>query len=200
MTVTVIVPATSARMCPVQRRGVIVGAFPPPPAVIGEVLNALATLRGGDKAAIAKLGNTAELFRPWIPSTVPAEFREDLWRWCDRVAQWLNHDYVWRPVNLIPPCWPRHPHLAQELPVLACLRACAQDATGPELLEDWHRHALPQFLERLAVRFGESNCRTGPHQDWPAAGRYAAYTSDEARTDRRELFHLDTTQGGDSSV
>lgn len=170
----------------------IVSRFPAPPAVIQQVLNTLTTLRGGDKAAIAELGDTTGLCRPWIVSTVPAEFRQELWLWCDQVASWLNGGYVWRPVNLIPACWPRHPHLAHELPVLACLRAAAEDANGPELLEDWHRQALPTFFERLAVRLGESTCRTGQHQDWPAASRYAAYNSDEARTDRSELFHLDT--------
>jgi hypothetical protein len=172
--------------------GMIVSRFPAPPAVIQQVLNTLATLRGGDKEKIEKLGDTAALCRPWIVSTVPAEFREKLWLWCDEVAAWLNSSYAWRPVNLIPACWPLHPHLAHELPVLACLRATAQDDHGPELLEDWHRHALPKFFERLAVRLGESSCGTGRHQDWPAASRYAAYTSDEAAADRRELFHLDT--------
>ena len=172
--------------------GTIVSRFPAPPSVLQQVLNTLATLRGGDKAAIEQVGDATALCRPWIVSTVPAEFRGDLWGWCDEVAGWLNSGYAWRPVNLIPACWPRHPHLAHELPVLACLRAAAEGATGPELLEDWHRQSLPKFFERLAVRLGESTCRTGQHQDWPAASRYAAYTSDEAVADRRELFHLDT--------
>lgn len=170
----------------------IVSTFPAPPLVIQQVLNTLATLRGGDKAAIEVLGDTTNLCRPWIVSSVPVEFRQPLWRWCDEVAGWLNRGYAWRPVNLIPACWPRHPHLAHELPVLACLRAVAQDDTSPGLLEDWHRQALPMFFERLAVRLGESTCRTGPHQDWPAASRYAAYTSDNAVAERRELFHLDS--------
>lgn len=170
----------------------IVSTFPPPPPVIRHVLHTLATLRSGDKDAIDKVGSTAGLWRPWIASSVPAEFREKLWLWCDDVAGWLNGGYAWRPINLIPSCWPRHPHLAQELPVLACLRTFAEDATGPELLEDWHRQALPTFFERLTVRLGESTCRTGQHQDWPAASRYAAYTSKEAIAERRELFHLDT--------
>jgi len=176
----------------VNSDGTIVSKFPAPPAVLQQVLHTLATLRGGDKAAIDKVGDVTALCRPWIASTVPAEFRGDLWVWCDEVAAWLNGGYAWRPVNLIPACWPRHPHLAHELPVLACLRAAADDTTGPELLEDWHRQSLPKFFERLAVRLGESTCRTGQHQDWPAASRYAAYTSDEAVADRRELFHLDT--------
>ena len=192
--------ARSVLRCRVKHDEMIVLRFPAPPAVIQEVLSTLVTLRGSDKAAIDKLGDTTALCRPWIASTVPAEFRKDLWKWCDEVAGWLNGGYAWRPVNLIPNCWPEHPHLAHELPVLACLRAAAEDAHGPELLEDWHRHALPKFFERLAVRLGESSCRTGQHQDWPAASRYAAYTSKQAAADRGERFDRDTTPRGNFTV
>ena len=169
----------------------MVTAFPAPPAQVRHALNTLAILRSGDAAAIAKLGDIEELPRPWDPASCPPGLRQQLWLWCDDVAGWLNSEYSWRPLNLIPACWPSHPHLAQELPVLACLRAQAQDALGPELLEDWHRQVLPHFWERLATRLGESTCRTGSHQDWPAASRYDTYTSADAVTHRLELFGLD---------
>jgi hypothetical protein len=180
------------RMCPVGSDAQLAGRFPAPPAVIVQVLNTFATLRGDDKEAIDKLGDTTGLFRPWIVATVPGEFRQKLWLWIDEVATWLNSSYVWRPVNMIPACWPRHPHLAHELPVLACQRATAELSNDPQLLEEWHRQALPTFLERLAVRLGESSCRTGQHQQWPAASRYAAYVCDEARAERGALFRRDS--------
>ena len=72
-----------------------------------------------------------DLPRPWVPGQCPDDLREGMWTWCDAVAGWLNREYVWRPTQLIPPCWPRHPHLANELPVLAFTRWLAEDSLGP---------------------------------------------------------------------
>lgn len=171
----------------------MVTAFPQPPALIRHALTTLAVIRSGDPKAIAELGDITELPRPWEPASCPPRLRQQLWLWCDDVAGWLNSEHSWRPINLIPACWPQHPHLAQELPVLACLRLQAQDANGPEHLEEWHRYALPLFFERLATRLGESTCRTGSHQDWPAASRYDSFTNPETVTGRLDLFHLDAT-------
>jgi hypothetical protein len=93
---------------------------------------------------------------------------------------------------MIPGCWPEHPHLAQEIPVLACQRAAAEAAYTPDLLEEWHRYTLTTFLDRAVSRLGESSCRTGKHIDWPAGPRFDAHTSDEARTDRYRRFATDT--------
>jgi hypothetical protein len=169
----------------------IVSGFPAPPSQVRQALSTLAVLRGGDADAIAELGDIADLPRPWDPATCPGTLRQQVWLWCDDVAGWINRQYSWRPASLIPACWPRHPHIAGELPVLACLRDAA-GGTGPELLEEWHQRTLPLFLDRLATRLGESTCRTGKHQDWPAAGRHDSYTNQEASTERHDLFHADT--------
>lgn len=171
---------------------VIVTRFPPAPAQVRQALTALAIVRGGDLDPIAELGDTRDLPRPWDPATCPGDLRQQVWLWCDDVAGWLNRDYTWRPATLIPLCWPRHLHIANELPVLACSRAAADDSAGPELLEEWHRHHLPLFLDRVASRLGESTCRTGKHQEWPAAARYDASTTPEATTARHDLIHTDT--------
>jgi hypothetical protein len=97
-----------------------------------------------------------------------------------------------RPTQLIPACWPRHPHLANELPVLAFTRWLAEDSLGPESIKDWHRYALPMFLDRMTSRIGESSCRTGKHQDWPAESRYTAFFSDELANDRADVIHIDS--------
>jgi hypothetical protein len=97
-----------------------------------------------------------------------------IWSWCDDVVAWINHEYAWRPAQMIPGCWRSHPHIARELPVLAVLRWTAENAAGPELVEEWNRYALPLFCDRMAQRLGESTCRTGKHQDWPAQSRYIA--------------------------
>ena len=169
----------------------ILSRFPQPPGQVRQALVTLAILRSGDPEAIAELGDTRDLPRPWDPATCPPELRQQLWLWCDDVAGWINREYNWKTTTLIPGCWPRHPHIANELPVLACLRDAAE-SNGPELLEEWHRHTLPLFTDRLAARLGESTCRVGKHQEWPAAARYGTATSAAAVGYRHDLFHADT--------
>ena len=82
---------------------------------------------------------------------------------------------------MVPACWPRHAHIARELPVLAVLRWEAESATGPQLVEEWNRYAFPMFCDRMAHRLGESTCRTGRHQDWPAESRYTAFLEPSPR-------------------
>jgi hypothetical protein len=72
---------------------------------------------------------------------------------------------------MIPACWLQHPHLAQELPALACQRLAAQDSYDVAALEEWNRYTLPTFLDRMSGRLGESTCRDGRHMDWPGAAR-----------------------------
>ena len=47
-----------------------------------------------------------------------------------------------------PACWPEHPHLVHDLAVLADQRRRAGPAITSDALEDWHRYALPAFLDR----------------------------------------------------
>jgi hypothetical protein len=163
---------------------------PPPPAVI-LALSRLRALRNDDPAAVAALSPADDLARPWEPSTCTPRLREQIWSWCDAVAAWINHDYAWRPDHLIPACWPAHPHIAHELPVLACLRVDADAALDADALEAWHRDALPHFLDRLAARLGAAGCRTGTHTGWPAAARDGAYHGEAAVTDRQRRIHVD---------
>jgi hypothetical protein len=107
------------------------------------------------------------------------------------VAEWVAHEYAWRPAQPIPPCWPRHPHIAHELPVLAVLRLAAEPSTGAELLEERRRHTLPGFFDRMLNRLGKSSCRTGKHVDWPARTRHLTYNSEEA-VDRQTQYYSDT--------
>ncbi|MHA3700730.1 hypothetical protein ACXR2U_00980 [Jatrophihabitans sp. YIM 134969] len=135
----------------------------------------LQILRRGDRDEMRAAGIDGDVPRPWDPATCPAELREDMWLWCDEVAIWINHEYAWRPAQMIPPCWPHHAHIARELPVLAVLRWTAECATVPELVEDWHRYTFPMFCDRMSGRLGESTCRTGEHAEWPAEARHHSY-------------------------
>ncbi|MBN9619476.1 MAG: hypothetical protein J0H43_07055 [Actinobacteria bacterium] len=174
--------------------GLIVKAFPAPPPSVARVLHQHQVVRRGDADEISAEGNLERLPNPWAPATCDDDLRAAIWDWCDAVAEWVNHEYAWRPAQLIPPCWPHHPHIAHELPVLAVLRLAAESSTGPELLEEWHRHTLPGFFERMLNRLGDSGCRTGKHVEWPARSRHLSYNSEEAVEDRQTLYYNDTAE------
>jgi hypothetical protein len=169
----------------------ILQRFPAPPGSVVHAIDQLAIVRRGDPEEIAAAGDLFDLPRPWDPATCPSRLREAVWEWCDAVADWINHDYSWRPAQMIPACWPRHSHIARELPILACQRWAAEQALGYELIDDWHRYTLPLFLERMIARLGESTCRTGKHADWPAESRHATYRGRAAVEDRQSVIHLD---------
>lgn len=171
----------------------IVTAFPTPPPSVARVLHQHQVVRRGDADEIAGEGTLTNLPRPWAPGTCKDDdLRAAIWDWCDAVAEWLNHEYAWRPAQLVPPCWPHHPHIAHELPVLAVLRVAAESSTGPELLEEWHRHTLTAFFDRMLDRLGESGCRVGKHVGWPAESRHISYNAELAVEDRQTLFYIDT--------
>lgn len=170
----------------------ILAPFPQPPGGMLTALEHLQVLRRGDPAEMAAAGDLTDLARPWDPASCPAGLREAVWNWCDKVAGWLNHEYAWRPAQMIPPCWPHHPHIARELAVLAFCRWAAEESTGPEAVEEWHRYAYPMFCDRMTSRLGESTCRTGTHIDWPAAGRHATFTGPPATEDRQTVIYTDT--------
>lgn len=177
----------------VSRQFVIVNSCPSPPGSVLRAWELLQIVRRGDPDEMAETRvDLNHLERPWVPGACSDELREAVWTWCDAAAAWLNREYAWRPTHLIPPCWARHPHIANELPVLVFNRWLADDALGPEALEEWHRYALPTFLDRMQNRLGESTCRSGKHQDWPAESRHAAYLSAELADDRADVIFGDT--------
>lgn len=148
--------------------------FPDPPESMLQAVALLQVARRGDPDEMQAHGldEDSDLARPWEPALCPGNLRRDVWRWCHDVAQWINHEYVWRPQELIPACWSQHPHVAHELPIVAYLRWTSGGALSPEALDDWHRHTLPAFFERTFARLGKSSCLNGTHQPWPAASRY----------------------------
>jgi hypothetical protein len=169
----------------------IVTPFPDPPEQLTDVLTRLGIRNRGDTEEMAAPGNLSAVPIPWELARCPNPLREAIWRWCDEVAAWLNHEYVWHPTKMIPPCWPRHPHIARELPNLAILRWQAEQSPTLELMEEWHRYALPNFSERMLDRLGEGGCRSGRHVAWPAAAGYAAFISDAAIEQRTIAIEAD---------
>ena len=105
-----------------SRDSEILTQFPCPPGSVLKALELLHVLRRGDPDEMAEYGDLSNLPRPWDPSTCPRDLRAVVWGWCDNVAEWINHEYAWRPTQMIPLCWPHHAHIARELPVLAFQR------------------------------------------------------------------------------
>ena len=174
----------------------MIAVFPEPPARVLQAMHNLAIVQSGDTTKIQQLGlDLDRLPRPWEAATCDRRLRRQLWEWCESVVAWINSDYMWRATSMIPACWPQHPQLTHELPVLACLRWAAEETTRPEPLEEWHRVTLPAFLDRLTQRLDKSTClTTGKHEDWPGRARYQAYSSASAVEQRQAHFHADTAQ------
>lgn len=168
--------------------GVLVAGFPE----VGEQM-----ARAYDdlfRAQIAKrpsevidLGPLNLLPRPWDLATVtePA-MRAEVWQWLDDVAGWLNREYVWETGDLIPPCWPSHPHLVHELGVVADQRRRAGMAFTSDALEEWHRYCLPTFVDRMKTRC-RGFCEDG-HLSAPGSARNIRYNAGSATAEREALF------------
>jgi hypothetical protein len=163
-------------------------AFPGPPR---GVRSALETLSQAEAVGLEPAG-LHSLDRPWDPARCSTRLRAELWPWLDDVVGWLNHTYVWRTADVIPGCWPMHPHIAAELAVLACMRVAAGEALTPHALEEWHRYALPGFLTRLVDRLGPG-CSPGRHTAWPASSWVTEYGSSPTCAVRQQVFASDTT-------
>ena len=123
------------------------------------------------------------------PTCTHHDLRLELWIWLDDVVTWINHEYVWDTAAYIPSCWPEHPHLVHDLAVLADQRRRAGRATTSDALEDWHRYALPAFLDRMNARL-KTHCEDG-HQTSPSTSRNARHTSDPHRRRRATSFDTD---------
>ena len=174
----------------------ITSGFPPPGPLVRHAYAELELAASGTNEQKRALGKLSVLPRPWDPPSCPPALRTQLWAWLEQVADWINHEYVWQPDRFISSCWPAHPHIARELAVIADLRRTAGYAFTGEALEDWHRNALPMFLERITSRMGTC-CGPAKHDDWPAAGRYREFRSGRAIQNRNEHFKADTAPAPD---
>ena len=145
----------------------------------------LATRRQQDQ--LLPLHDLANLQRPWDPATCQTlQLRREVWSWLEAVVTWLNHEHVWDVADVIPPCWPQHPHLVHELAVLADQRHRAGEALSSDPLEEWHRHSLPEFTERMRTRL-RNHCQED-HQSWPAKGRYSRHVGEASRRRRMDAY------------
>ena len=174
----------------------IAAEFPVPDRLVRHAFAQLRVAKSGTHAErAAELGDVrpADLPRPWDPPSCPATLRSRVWVWLDRVSAWINHEYSWQFDRMIPSCWPAHPHIAHELAVVACLRYDAGCALSPDALEDWHRYALPGFLDRMAARLSSNGCPPGRHNDWPGRPRHQDFESAAADQRRWDAFAADAS-------
>ena len=76
-----------------------------------------------------------------------------------------------------------------EIAVLADQRRRAGHALTSDALEEWHRHNLPAFTERMKSRL-RNHCEDR-HQPWPATDRYTRYMAEISRRTRDDGFAAD---------
>ena len=168
----------------------LVRAFPTPGPLLGTAYRDLYLAAEGSDNQKATIGDPNLLPKPWDPPTCRnPQLRAELWTWLDAVVIWVNHEYVWDPEGTIPPCWPLHPHIVQEVAVMADQRRRASVALDSSALEEWHRYTLPGFLERLRSRL-KAHCDQD-HQPWPARSRHVRHTGDGHAKRRRQAFDGD---------
>ena len=138
-----------------------------------------------------EIADASQLPRPWDIATCQSEdLRAAVWEWYDAVVTWFNTEYVWDPnEGVIPPCWPMHPHLVHDIGVLADQRRRAGLATIGNALEEWHRYAVPAFLDRLRGRL-KQHC-DGHHQPNPARSRQSRHVSLESVRAREKAIEQD---------
>lgn len=169
----------------------VVERFPTPGRRVEQAYRELDTAQYGSAEEKKALGSPRNLARPWDPPTcTDPDLRAELWAWLDAVVIWLNHEYVWDVTGMIPHCWPKHPHLAHEIAVLADLRRRAGQAFNSDALEEWHRYSLPAFTDRMRQRT-KAHCEDTTHQPWPAQGRHARHTDHDATQRRTQAFQRD---------
>ncbi len=73
--------------------------------------------------------------------------------------------------------------------MLADLRRRAGLALTGDAIEEWHRYALPAFVDRMRHRVGQ-HCSKG-HESWPGQGRHARHLAAGAAGEREATFAAD---------
>lgn len=126
----------------------------PFPSVGGRMHRAYADLarleQAKDPSTVKHLGPVEFIARPWdVAGITDRDLRLEVWEWLERCVDWLNTEYAWQLGDIVPSCWPRHPHLVHELGTVFDQRRRAGLAATSDLLAEWHRYTLPAFQNRM---------------------------------------------------
>ena len=188
---------TAGGMPPV---GQMVQPFPEPGLQVRVSMDALQLYATNPPESEEDVRRLAEMPRPWDPAGCSGQLREEMWRWLDQVAIWINEQHLWNVARPgIPECWPAHPHLVHDLAVVACARHYTRYAVNPSALEEWHRHGLPMFLDRLRDRLGDG-CQPGKHMARPRTERDDMHADSRARRSRLQRYGDDVERSQDAAV
>jgi hypothetical protein len=175
---------------PTHHRIVLIQPFPQPGRAVQLAYGKIDLAANRHQDHLLPLHDLATLPRPWDPGTCQTpRLRKELWLWLEAVVTWLNHEHVWDVADVIPTCWPQHPHLVHEIAVLADQRHRAGQALTSDPLEEWHRHSLPEFTERMKTRL-RNHCQED-HQSWPANGRYSRHVAEVTLRRRMDAYAAD---------
>jgi hypothetical protein len=175
---------------PNPQRSVLIQPFPVPGRLVQLAYRELDLVSNGAQDQLFVLRDLRDLPRPWDPATCETpQLRKEVWSWLEAVVTWLSQEYVWDVADVIPPCWPQHPHLVHEIAVLADQRRSAGFAPTSDALEEWHRYNLPSFTERMKTRL-RSHCQED-HQSWPAKGRHTRHIAEASRHRRMQAYAAD---------
>jgi hypothetical protein len=165
----------------------MVHPFPTPGSRVQLAYRELNIAINGTKEQQQRLGRIDQLPRPWIPgSCQDPDLRRELWQWLEDVVAWLNREYTWAVEGMIPTCWPSHPHLVNEIAVVADQRRRSGLALTSDAIEEWHRYCLPYFADRLRHRL-KSHC-DDDHTNWPGRPRHHQHISEPDREDRANTY------------
>lgn len=141
-------------------------AFPLPTGRMQLAFAELAVLGRGREGAALILATGEDLPRPWDLTTIAdPTLLAETWAWLSAFVTWLNTQHAWFSSDLTPPCWKQHPSLIHQLATLAVSRYFAGEGIDVAAMEEWHRFALPTYLER--TRDQRHSCEE-KHVPWPA--------------------------------
>ncbi len=168
----------------------LVQPFPKPGRLVQFAYRELDLETSRQQDPLLPLQDLATLLRPWDRCTSQTpQLRREVWLWLEAVVTWLNHEHVWDVADVIPTCWPQHPHLVHEIAVLADQRHRIGQALTRDPLDEWHRHGPPSFIERMRSRL-RNHCQED-HQSWPAKGRYTQHIGEATCHKRMDAYAAD---------
>lgn len=116
--------------------------------------------------------------RAWSWATLTSRQAREVRAQLRRFVTFYNQTFVVEDQHLILGCWPLHPGIAHELPVLYAQWVVAfQGSIAPEPALYWFDRWLPGFQSRTPRWFGlgDDRCKPGKHRgDWnPALAKLA---------------------------
>jgi hypothetical protein len=104
--------------------------------------------------------------RPVAWALLDAEQAAQAWTDLDAWVRWLVRRYL-IDTREVPPCWPHHGQLVEELSALRTAHEAAFDPSGPpNAPSEWH-HSLDATRHRMRDLVARTGCRPAEHRQPP---------------------------------